>query len=189
VEALAKKGAVIICGLKLKDYMHTLGVREVYELDWWESVTVDNVTYTFLPAQHWSLRFGQWSAATLWGSFLITHTAPEGKTTTIYFSGDTGYFRGFEEFGRLYDIDYALLGLGAYEPRWFMHYVHMNTAEFLMSAKELKAKTVIPMHLGTIKLGMEPVYYGYYELEQKMNDKPALENTIKMLRVGQRLIF
>jgi L-ascorbate metabolism protein UlaG (beta-lactamase superfamily) len=65
----------------------------------------------------------------------------------------------------------------------------MNAEEFLMAAKELKAKTAVPMHLGTIKLGMEPVYYGYYELEQKINDEPTLEDTIKMLRIGERLGF
>ncbi|MDR1912187.1 MAG: MBL fold metallo-hydrolase [Helicobacteraceae bacterium] len=178
VVELIKKEAIFIVGLKLGDYIKGLGAKEVYELDWWNNVTIDNVKYTFLPAQHWSVRFGQGVNKTLWGGFLI-----EGSKS-VYFSGDSGYFRGFEEFGKRYAIDYALIGVGAYEPRWFMHYQHLNVEEFFRAAKEINAKVAIPMHLGVIQLGDEHYLYPLYEISKKVSS----EDNITILRVGERLI-
>jgi L-ascorbate metabolism protein UlaG (beta-lactamase superfamily) len=179
VKQLIKKDAVFIVPLKLKDFFTDLGAKEVHELDWWESVSLGPITYTLLPAQHWSRRIGQGSRETLWGSFLIQ------GSKTIYFSGDTGYFRGFEEFGRRYAIDYALLGAGAYEPRWFMHYQHMNVAEFFMAADDLKAKVAIPMHFGVISLSDEPLVYPLYEIDAYIKKHPEYADRIRSLRVGE----
>jgi L-ascorbate metabolism protein UlaG (beta-lactamase superfamily) len=183
VKELIKKNAVFIVPLKLKKFFTDKGASEVHELDWWESVRINGLTYTFLPAQHWSRRIGQKNNETLWGSFLIQ------GAKTIYFSGDTGYFRGFEEFGKLYDIDYAILGAGAYEPRWFMHYSHMNIAEFFKAADDLRAKTAIPMHFGVISLSDEPLLYPLYEVDEYIKQNPAYAGRIHSLRVGEFLIF
>ena len=142
IKRLIKKDAVFIVPLKLKKLITKWGAKEVYELDWWESVKLGSITYTLLPAQHWSRRIGQKGGATLWGGYLI-----EGAKT-VYFSGDSGYFRGFAEFGSRYNIDYALVGAGAYEPRWFMHYAHMNVPEFFRTVDDLGAQTTIPMQIG-----------------------------------------
>ena len=59
---------------------------------------------------------------TLWASFLLIT-----PNATIYFGGDSGYFMGYREFGKKYPgIDYALISVGAYHPRWFMHYAHLD---------------------------------------------------------------
>jgi L-ascorbate metabolism protein UlaG (beta-lactamase superfamily) len=137
------------------------------------------MTYTLLPAQHWSRRIGNSGGKTLWGGFLI-----QGKRT-IYFSGDTGYFCGFKEFGERYAIDYALLGVGAYEPRWFMHYSHMNAAEFLKAAGETGAKQVIPMHFGTISLSEEPLTWPLYEIDEHIRRNPEYAQIIRALRTGE----
>ena len=41
-------------------------------------------------------------------------------------------------------IDYALLPITAYDPRWFMYYPHMNTAEAIRAFLDLKAGYCIP---------------------------------------------
>jgi L-ascorbate metabolism protein UlaG (beta-lactamase superfamily) len=174
-----KKNAVFVVPLGLKNYMIGLGAKEVHELDWWESVSLGTVTYTLLPAQHWSRRLGQKTGETLWGGYLI-----EGSKT-IYFSGDTGYFIGFKEFGRRYDIDYALLGAGANEPRWFMHYSHMNVADFFRAADDLGAKTTIPIHFGVISLSEEPLLYPLYEISNFIGENPEYAGRILPLRVGE----
>jgi L-ascorbate metabolism protein UlaG (beta-lactamase superfamily) len=115
----------------------------------------------------------------LWGSFVI-----EGSKT-VYFSGDTGYFTGFREFGQRWDIDYALLGAGAYEPRWFMHYAHMNVAEFFRAADDMKAKTAIPMHFGVISLSDEPLLYPLYEVDTFIRQNPDYAARVRPLRVGE----
>jgi L-ascorbate metabolism protein UlaG (beta-lactamase superfamily) len=160
-----------------------LCAREVYELDWWGSVRLEGITYTLLPAQHWSMRIGQGAGKTLWGSFLIQ------GSRSIYFSGDTGYFRGFEEFGRKYKIDYALLAAGAYEPRQLMHYQHMNIPEFFMALDDLGAKTAIPVHFGVISLSDEPLVYPLYEIEKYIETHPQYAGRVQGLRVGEVLNF
>jgi L-ascorbate metabolism protein UlaG (beta-lactamase superfamily) len=179
VKKLVKKDAVFVVPLGLKSFFIKLGAREVHELDWWQNVSLGEITYTLLPAQHWSRRIGQKGGKSLWGGFLI-----EGSKT-IYFSGDSGYFKGFEEYGKRYNIDYALLGAGAYEPRWFMHYVHMNVAEFFRAADELGAKTAIPMHFGIISLSDEPLVYPLYETVKYIDLHPEYSQRICPLRVGE----
>jgi hypothetical protein len=46
-----------------------------------------------------------------------------------FFAGDIGYFHGFAGLRRRFaPIDVALQPIGAYEPRWFMRYQHMDRA-------------------------------------------------------------
>jgi len=204
VKQLVKKEAVFVVPLGLKEFFIKLGAKEVHELDWWQSTTITltaadtanaervsagtantgtantgQVNFTFLPAQHWSLRLGQPGGTTLWGGFLIE------ASKTIYFSGDTGYFCGFKEFGKKYNIDYALIGAGAYEPRWFMHYQHMNVAEFFRAADDLNAGTAIPMHFGVMSLSDEPLVYPLHEIKTHLEKYPEYVKKTKPLRIGE----
>ena len=179
VRQLAKKNAVFIVPLGLKNLVENYGAIEVCELDWWQNVTFNSVKYTLLPAQHWSRRAGQGAGKTLWGGFLIQ------GSKTIYFSGDTGYFIGFKEFGNRWNIDYAILGAGAYEPRWFMYYSHMNVQEFFLAAQDMNAKYAIPMHFGIISLSDEPLLYPLFEIDNAIKQNPQLAETIRPLRVGE----
>jgi len=181
IKKLIKKNAIFLVPLNLKRFFTKLGAKEVYELDWWQSVQVGQLRYTFLPAQHWSLRVGQKGGSTLWGGWLVQ------GSKTVFFSGDSGYFRGFEEFGNRFNIDYALIGAGAYEPRWFMHYSHMNVQEFLRAADELKAGVSIPVHFGIISLSDEPLVYPLYEIDKFLLRNPEYTGRIKPLRVGEFL--
>jgi L-ascorbate metabolism protein UlaG (beta-lactamase superfamily) len=181
VEEFAKKGAVFIVPQGVGEIVLECGGKEIYEMDWWETLDVDGIKYTFLPAQHWSRRQGQSSNYSLWGGLLIS------GSKNIYFSGDSGYFVGFKEFGELYPIDYAIVGAGAYIPRWMMHYSHTNVPEFFQAARDLGAKTVIPMHFGVIQLGREPILYPLYEISKYIAENPAEGQTITPLRVGEYL--
>jgi L-ascorbate metabolism protein UlaG (beta-lactamase superfamily) len=163
----------------LKRLIEGWGARTVHELNWWQSVTVNEIEYTLVPAQHWSRRLGQSGGETLWGGYVIK------GSKTVYFSGDTGYFIGFREFGSRWNIDYAIMGTGAYEPRWFMHYAHMNVQEFLIAARDTKARYAIPMHFGVIQLGNDPVLYPLWEFENEINANPALSESVLPLRVGE----
>jgi len=180
---LALKEAVFIVPLGLKTIVSGYGAKEVYELGWWQNIVIEKIEYTLLPAQHWSRRLGkgQEGGKTLWGSFLIQ------GSQTVYFSGDTGYFTGFREFGSRWGIDYAILGAGAYEPRWFMHYSHMNVREFFLAARDLKARYAIPMHFGVISLSDEPLLYPLFEVENFIKQNPSAADTIRPLRVGEFL--
>ncbi len=54
--------------------------------------------------------------------------------------------------------DYALLGIGAYKPRWFMRPNHISPYESLTAAEEMHAGLTIPMHYGTFDLSDEPLH-------------------------------
>jgi L-ascorbate metabolism protein UlaG (beta-lactamase superfamily) len=182
VKKLIKRKAIFIVPLGLKDFFMKLGATKIHELDWWQEVSVNDIKYTFLPAQHWSRRAGQPVNSTLWGAFMI-----EGDKK-IFFSGDTGYFVGFKEFGEKFPgIDYALLGMGAYEPRWFMYYSHMNVEEFFLAADDLGAKVSIPMHFGVIRLGKEPIFYPPHEMEQYMNKNPVYKEKVRIMKTGEHI--
>lgn len=127
----------------------------VIELDWWQSVRHGRWTLTFLPAQHWSNRTQFDRNAALWGSWML-----DNGERRYYFGGDSGYFAGFQEIGRRFadrPIDVALLPIGAWEPRWFMRYQHMDPAESYRAFQELGARFMLPMHWGTFDLTDEPV--------------------------------
>jgi L-ascorbate metabolism protein UlaG (beta-lactamase superfamily) len=131
----------------------------VVELDWWEGCTIEgrdgttSARVTLVPAQHWSQRGPFDANQSLWGGF---HLALEGLTA--YFAGDTGYPAAFAEIGRRHPgIDFALLPIGAYEPRWFMSPQHMGPDDAVRAFDELGARFLVPMHWGTFRLTDEPM--------------------------------
>jgi L-ascorbate metabolism protein UlaG (beta-lactamase superfamily) len=127
--------------------------RNVTELDWWESIELNAVRFEFVPSHHWSRRGLTDSCKSLWGGWILA--TPSQK---IYFAGDTGYGHWFAEIGRRHpDIDLALLPVGAYEPNWFMHPVHMNPDEAVRACLDLGAPRMATMHWGTFVLSAEPL--------------------------------
>lgn len=77
---------------------------------------------------------------------------------SVYYGGDTGYAAHFTEIKELFGIpDYALLGIGAYKPRWFMQPNHISPYDSLTAAEEMGARITIPMHYGTFDLSDEPL--------------------------------
>jgi L-ascorbate metabolism protein UlaG (beta-lactamase superfamily) len=173
-----------LCPLGLKKLVGELGAGQVHELDWWQSITIEGTTFTCLPAQHWSLRLGQGYNISLWCAWLI-----ERDGRRVFFSGDSGYFIGYREIGRRYPgIDAALMSVGAYLPRWFMHYAHLNPAEALAAARDLGAKRLVPGHWGTLRLGDEPVGRLPQDLTEAGRQRPATANPrVTILPVGGRL--
>lgn len=172
-----------LCPLGLKELLGDMGAAKVTELDWWQSVEVDGTRFTCLPAQHWSRRLNQGFNRSLWCTWLM-----ERGGRRVFFAGDTGYFVGFKEFGRLWPgLDLAILPLGASQPRWFMHYVHMDAAEALTALDDLGAKRMVPGHWGVIKLGDEPPSWPLQDLRARLQGRPELAARVRPLPVGGRL--
>lgn len=181
--ALLGRRADWVCPLGLGDDLRAMGAGRVKELDWWQTAVVGGTEFTCLPAQHWSLRMMEKRNRTLWGSFLMRRN---GKS--VYFCGDSGYFRGFAEFGRRWPgIDVAIMPIGAYQPRWFMHYAHMNVAEALAAFEDLGARRFTPMQWGVFKLGDEPAGYPIKDLRDILARRPELGRRAKVLPVGGRM--
>jgi L-ascorbate metabolism protein UlaG (beta-lactamase superfamily) len=76
----------------------------------------------------------------------------------IYFGGDSGYGSHYKDIAKLFpEIDYAILGIGAYEPEWFMESNHSSPEKAYQAFLDLGAKYLIPMHYGTFDLSDEPI--------------------------------
>jgi N-acyl-phosphatidylethanolamine-hydrolysing phospholipase D len=139
--------------LGLAGWFRSRGRMNVVELDWWQSARHGRFTVTCLPAQHWSRRIEQSTNKSLWCGWLV-----DSGERRYFFAGDSGYFSGFAEIGRRYGpIDVAMLPIGAYEPRWFMRYQHMNPAEAYQAFRDLRARRMIGVHWGTFDLTDEPI--------------------------------
>ncbi len=146
-------GARWLVPLGLGRVLRRMGAPHVRELDWWEEVEDGPFHLTCLPAQHWSNRVTMPRNASLWCSWLI-----EVAGRRVWFAGDTGWFPGFAEYGRRFGpLDAALLPVGAYEPRWFMRYQHIDPAEAVRAAQALRARELVGMHWGTFVLTDEPL--------------------------------
>ncbi len=177
--------ARIIVPLGLKDYVSSQHSGEVIELDWWKDVRHDEVLVTSLPAQHWSRRIGQGRNSTLWVSYML-----ESPEVTVYFGGDSGYFVGYQEFGKKFNkIDYALLPITAYQPRWFMHYPHMNVEEAIRAFTDLKAHSFIPTQWGTFHLGDNPPGYPMLDLERHINENGLDQDRYIRPQLGQVIML
>jgi L-ascorbate metabolism protein UlaG (beta-lactamase superfamily) len=181
IQALPKHALVYVPS-GLKGYVQMLHDGEVHEMGWWESIDFEDGTrLTSLPAQHWSRRIGQDFNSTLWASYLLTT-----PIASIYYGGDSGYFVGFREIGRRYPgIDYALIPLTAYHPRWFMHYAHMNAVESIQAFDDLGARYFIPTQWGTFRLGDNPPGYPVLDLKRILNRMGRDPSPFVIMDVGE----
>ena len=135
------------------DLLRDIGIRNVQELDWGQTITIRGATIHCLPAQHWSKRSLNDDHKALWSSWAVT-----GEQRRFYFAGDTGYFDGFADIGeKLGPFDLVAMPIGAYEPTAMMREAHMNPEEAVRAAHDLRASTVMAMHFGTFDLSDEPI--------------------------------
>jgi L-ascorbate metabolism protein UlaG (beta-lactamase superfamily) len=161
--------------LGLGEFFRGRGRSDVTELDWWQSAKRGRWTITCLPSQHWSLRFGTGRNKSLWCAWLLDSGAHR-----YFFAGDSGYFGGFEVYGR------ELAPIGGYEPRWFMQAQHMDPAQALRAFRDLGARDMIGMHWGTFDLTDEPLDEPPRELARAVSAAGADPAHVHVLAIGER---
>ncbi len=138
--------------LGVGDWLQRQGIRHVTQFDWWQSLSLPGATLHFVPVQHWSARglFDRFD--TLWGGWVI-ESGKGAQALKIFFTGDTGYSKEFadirQRFGR---FDFAMIPVGAYEPRWFMRHQHVDPAEAVQIHLDLQATRSLGIHWGAFEL-------------------------------------
>ncbi len=154
IQALHAKKATFIAPLGMAKYIYEIDKTATIEtLDWYEDYALtDEVNLTLVPAKHWSRRGLFDTNKALWGGCILA-----SSLHSIYFAGDTAYDKHFKEIAKRYLVEYALLPIGAYEPKAIMKHNHLNPQEALEAFRDLKATTFIPMHYGTFQLSDEPI--------------------------------
>jgi L-ascorbate metabolism protein UlaG (beta-lactamase superfamily) len=185
IKGLPENSAVFV-PKGLKNPVMDMNKKNVTEMDWWEEIKLnDNAKLICLPAQHWSMRLGQGRNNSLWASYLLI--TPKA---TLYFGGDSGYFKGFREFGKKFPaIDYAFMATTAYHPRWFMHHQHMNIEEAVKGFNELGARFFIPTQWGTFHLGSEPAGFPGLDLLRHIKDNRLDPARFKIPAIGEILMI
>lgn len=136
------------------------GISRIHEMDWWQTLTLpaapgaQPVQLTAVPVQHWSSRNPLRARnQRLWSGYVIAD-----GTRKALFAGDTGYSDDFREIARrLGGIDFAMLPIGAYEPRDFLHPQHISPEEAVRIHRELGAKLSLGIHWGTFVLSAEAI--------------------------------
>lgn len=145
---------LIVTSLGNGTIMRQRGIEAVAR-DWGESVGINEQVRVHIDrVQHWSSRWGADRNRALWSGFTIA--APGGN---IFFAGDCGYGDGsaFRDAARHGPVRLALLPVGAYEPRWFMKYQHMNPEEAVRAFEDLRAQHAVGIHWGVWQLTDEAV--------------------------------
>lgn len=168
----------------LKDWVKE--TNEIQTAGWFQQFKLPDETLKiyFLPTRHWAQRGLFDTNERLWGAFMI-----QTNSQTIFFGGDSGYGSHYKEIAALSpEIDYALIGIGAFEPRWFMKPNHANPADAAQAFVDLRAKIMIPMHFGRFDLSDEPPS-APLELLKKAAAEMNLSGQLKPLNVNESLFF
>lgn len=153
ITRLANKAKIhVVVPLRLGKLFKKFGYRYIHELGWYDSWLHEGITIHGLPAYHYSRRNIFTHNISLWASYLIEH-----NNKKIYFSGDTAYGSVFTSLGETYGpIDYALISIGSYHPPELMLASHLSPSQAVQVGCDLRAKTLVAMHWGTLVLSDEP---------------------------------
>jgi len=140
-----------------KHWFDRRGFARTYEHTWWQQRSFklkkgqSEITFTFLPAVHWSQRGFFDHNKSLWGSWMI-----EWEDHQVYFAGDTSYGLHFKEISQEFkNISAALLPVGPCEPHDLLAGTHLNAQQAGQAFLDLRAKHMIPMHWGAFPFGVE----------------------------------
>ncbi|HJX82607.1 MAG TPA: MBL fold metallo-hydrolase, partial [Candidatus Udaeobacter sp.] len=91
------------------------------------------------------------------------------------------------EIGDRYGIEIALLPIGAYEAPTGRE-VHMNPEEAVKAFLELGARTLIPMHYGTFRLGFEPLHEPPQRLLKSAREH-GIEDKLLVMTEGKPVVL
>lgn len=154
IMALADKVEHFVTPTGVGDHLIAWGIaaEKVHQRDWWQAVNIAGIEFVATPAQHFSGRGLTDRDRTLWASWVILN-----QDQRIFFSGDSGYFKGFKEIGDKYGpFDLTLIETGAYDKQW--PDVHMQPEESLQAHLDLRGKRLLPIHNGTFDLALHAWY-------------------------------
>ncbi len=166
-------------------YLRQAGIDKIVELDWWQHLSVGEVTVHAVPAKHWSRRGLFDTNRALWAGYYLTQ--PEAS---VFFAGDTGMGEHFAEIRqRLGAPDLALLPIGAYLPRWFMEPQHIDPAEAVQAHDQLGARYGMAIHFGTFALGDDGQDQGVADLQRALAAASAETTEFWIPLEGESRVF
>ena len=158
------------------------GFNKTVEFNWWDEHQMSGLTIAFVPAQHWSKRTLTDTNHSHWGGWII-----QDSNQTIYFAGDSGYFKGFRDIGEKYTIDYCLMPIGAYEPEWFMAAQHVSPEDAVKAFIDTRSKVMIPMHYGAYRLADDTPKEALDRLRAEWDKRKVDGKKLTVMKLGETI--
>lgn len=180
VVRIKDKAKKFYCPLGVGVHLKRWGVspEKIQELDWWDSVNQDKLSFVLTPSRHFSGRGLGDRSKTLWGSWVV-----KGTKENIYFSGDGGYGPHFKEIGERYGpFDLAFIECGQYNEKWSQ--IHMMPEESAQAGIDLKADVIMPIHWGAFTLALHSWKDPIERIKIKANE---LNISVATPRIGELL--
>ncbi len=178
-----KQKIQVVVPLGLKSFFTERGYNNVTEIDWQESTSNGDIEFTALPAVHDSARSTSDHNQTLWASWSIRST-----NNSLFFVGDSGYSESiYSNVGKQFiSFDYAILPIGAYEPRELMWMSHTTPEEAVAIGDDVHAKTLIASHWGTVSsLSDEPLWEPPKRFLAAGLAKNYTKESLWMMKIGE----
>jgi len=155
LERLSNKANIdVVVPLGMKPFFLDIGYTRITELDWHESVELDSIKLSAMPAVHHSGRGLFDKNEMLWASWVI-----QSQEKKLFFAGDTAYSESiFRNIGEKHGpFDWALVPIGAYSPTELLKQNHVDPVEAVQLGSDIQATNLVAMHWGTFNLSDEPL--------------------------------
>ncbi|MEK7954189.1 MBL fold metallo-hydrolase [Luteolibacter soli] len=158
------------------------GFPDVTELPWFASAeVVPGIRVTATPGQHFTARTPFDRNRAHWCGWLL-----ESGGVKLWHTGDSGWCPAFREIvEKLGPIDFGMIPIGAYSPRWFMRPMHMNPEEAVQVFEETRCKRAVAMHWGTFRLTDEPLGEPPLRLAAELERRGIEADRFMIGRVGE----
>lgn len=179
IRELNGKTKHFIVPLGVKAHLQRWGVADdkISELDWDDTAKVGEVALTLVPSRHFSGRGLNNANSTLWGGYVI-----KGADLSVYFSGDSGYGRHYQErIAKYAPFDLVLIESGAYDEGW--NQIHSFPEQSVQAVIDVGASRVMPVHWGKFDLANHSWTDGIDSFTQSAKEKGLIVATPKIGQV------
>ena len=167
--------ATVLVPPQTAQHVSDLGFARLIELRSGQNFRDRGVEIISAPVQH-----GTRNTPAL--SYIIRGNGP-----SVYFCGDSGYFRGFSEIGERHQPDIAILPIGGYAPLSFRER-HMSPLDALYALEDLGARIMIPIHYGAFALSYEQLEEPGRWLAELVHER-GLDEFVVELAPGESRVF
>ncbi|HCR90261.1 MAG TPA: hypothetical protein DIW50_07335 [Prolixibacteraceae bacterium] len=150
------------------------------ELDWnGEFLWQGKLKITTTPARHFTGRGLTDRFKTLWASWVL-----KTETSSVFFSGDSGYFPGFKDIGNQHGpFDLCIVECGQYNDGW--PYIHMAPEETAQAHLDLQGKLLLPIHWGKFKLSL---HHWTDPVERVLKAASSNGSQVTTPKIGEQII-
>ena len=173
---------LIVTSLGNDTVLRGRGVQAV-ALDWNGGRAIGNGASVVVERNHhWSSRWGTDRNRALWSAFTVK--LPGGN---IFFAGDTGRGDGswVREAAARGPYRFAIIPIGAYEPRDFMKTNHINPEEAVEIFEALDPAAALGIHWGTFQLTFEGIDEPWQRLAELRRERGVAANRFIATDVGR----